>query len=161
MVTLNHVKHRPVRSNASLLIPKNWKEHQPEKPQMRMMRRLWTVTHQEYQPPMAPLLSSIRRTGRDTTTSRLFATWMGLSPTLQVRSLNQRGTSRFWHRPLLHIEMEPSLWPGFANPLREKGLRQAYGGLLLSLCQGPADMAIQASLTRRKHILETVKKWEL
>ena len=83
--------------------------------------------------PMAPHLHSISRTGRDTTTSRHLATWKSLSPTLQVR-------------PLLHSEMAPSLWPGFATSLREKRLRQAYGGLLLSLCQRPVYLDLQANL---------------
>ena len=49
--------------------------------------------------------------------------WMSLSPTLQVRPLSQRGTIRTWHRPLLHSQIEPSAWPGFATPLTEKILR--------------------------------------
>ena len=36
-----------------------------------------------------------------------------------------------------------------------------HGGLLLNLCQRPVNMALQASLTRRNHIPETVKKREL
>ena len=84
-----------------------------------MMRRLWTVTHQGVQTPTAPLLPSISKTDRDTTSSRLLATWTSLSPTLQVRPLSQRGTTRPWNRPLLHNEMEPSLWPGFTRPLLE------------------------------------------
>ena len=66
---------------------------------------------------MAPLLPSISRTGRDTTTSRLLVTWISLSPTLQVRPLSQRGTNRLQHRPLLHIEINPSIWPGFVTSL--------------------------------------------
>ena len=121
MVTLSHIKHKPVGSNASELIKKYGKAYQPAKPKTRMMRRLWTVTHQKYQ-PHDPLLPSISRTGRDTTTGRLLATWMSLNPTLQVRPLSQRGTTRLWHRPLLHIEMEPSQWPVFATS--PKGKRQ-------------------------------------
>ena len=94
---------------------------------------------------MAPLLPSISRTGLS-------------KRTLQVRPLSQRGTIRPWHRPLLHSEVEPRLWPGFATPLRWKRLRQAHGRLLLSLCQRPVYMAIHTSLIRRNHILETVKK---
>ena len=66
----------------------------------------------------SPFLPSISRTGRHTTTSRLLATWMSLRPTLQMRSLNQRGTTSFWYRLLLHTEMESSQWSGFATSLR-------------------------------------------
>ena len=126
-----------------------------------MMRRLRTVTHQEHGPPQPPFPPSISRTGRDTATSRLLSTWMSLSPTLQVRSLSKGCTTIPWHRSLLHHEMEPRPWPGFATPFMWKRLRQAHGRLLLSLCQRPVDMAIQASLNSRNHILETVKKREI
>ena len=69
---------------------------------------------------MAPFPLGISRTGGDTATSRLVATWMSLIPTLQVRPLSQRCPIRPWHRSLLHCEMEPSPWPGFANPLEGK-----------------------------------------
>ena len=39
--------------------------------------------------PLAPLPPSISRTSRNTATSRLLATWMGLIPTLHVRPLSQ------------------------------------------------------------------------
>ena len=121
-----------------------------------MLRMLRTVTHQKHWPTW-PLPPSISRTGRDTTTSRLLAPWMSLSPTLQVRPPSWRGTSRPRQRPLLHSKMECSPWPGFATPLRGKRLRQANGGLLLK----PVYMTIQESLTRRNHIFENVKKGEL
>ena len=111
--------------------------------------------------PTAPLLPSISRTGKDTTTSRHLATWMSLSPILQVRPLSKRGTTRPWYRPLLHSEMELSLWPGFVTFLRERRLRQAYAGPLLSLCQRPVYMTIQANLTKKNHILQTTKKGEI
>ena len=85
MVTPNHIKHKPVRCNASPLI--------------------------------------------------LLATWMSLIPTLQVRPLSQRYTTRPWHRSLMHCEMEPSPWPGLATPLRGKRLRQTHRRLLLSLAR--------------------------
>ena len=110
---------------------------------------------------MDPFPPSIGRTGGDTATSRLLATWTSLIPTLQERPLSQRWTTRPWHRSLLHHEMEPSPWPGLATPLRRKRLRQTQGRLLLSLCQRPVNMAIQAGLTRRNRIPETVKKREL
>ena len=124
------------------------------------MIRLWTKTSGMLT-PLAPLLPSISRTGRDTMTSRLPATLMSLNPTLQVRPLCQKDTTRLWHRSLLHIEMEPSLGSGFATFHRGKRLRQAHGRLLLSLCQRPLYMSIMASLTRRNHVLKTIKKWEL
>ena len=85
--------------------------------------------------PMATPLPRFSRTGKDTTTSRLFATLTSLSPTLQVMPLCQRGTTRLQHRSLLHTEMEPSMWPVFASSHRRRRLRQAYGNLLLSLCE--------------------------
>ena len=113
----------------------------------------------------APFPPSIRTTGGDIATSRLLDTWVHLILTLQVRPLSQKCTTRPLHRPwqrsLLHCEMEPSAWPGLATPLRGKRLRQAHGGLLLSLHQIPVNGAIQASLTRTNDIPETVKKREL
>ena len=125
-----------------------------------MMRRLRTVTHQDCC-PHSPLPPSISRTGRDTATRRFLVTLMSLIPAFQVRSLSQRCTTRPWHRSLLNCESENRPWRGFATHLRWKRLRQAHGRLLLSLCQKPVDTAIQASLTRRNHILETVKEREL
>ena len=126
-----------------------------------MTMRLRTVTHQEHQPPTDPLPPSIGRTGGDTATSTFLATWTSLIPTLQVRPLSQRWTTRPWNRSLLHHEMEPGPWPGLATPLRGKRLRQSHGRLLLSLCQRLVNMAIQAGLTSRNHIPETVEKREL
>ena len=80
------------------------------------MRRLWTV---ECQPPWLPFFPASEELA-DTTTRRLPATWRSLNPTLQVRPLSQRGTTRLWHKPFLHIEIEPSLQPGFATSLRGK-----------------------------------------
>ena len=159
MVSQNHIKHKPVRNNASSMI-QNGKAFQCEKPKMRIMRRLRMVIHQECWPPQPPS-PSISRTGRDTTTSRLLAIWKSLIPTLQVRHLSQRGTTRPWHRYFWHIEMEPRPWSGFATPFRGKRLRQTHGRLLLNLPQRPVNMAIQASLTRRNHIPEAVMKREL
>ena len=114
MVTLNHIKHKPVGRIASLLIPKTWesiptcKTEDEEAVDCDTSGVLMSSPH----------LPSISRTGRDTTTSRLPATWMSIIPTLQVRPLSQRGNTGLWPRPLLHTEMEPSLWPGFAISLR-------------------------------------------
>ena len=71
------------------------------------------ITH-----PMVPHPPSISKTAKDTATRRLLATWTSLIPTLHMRHLSQRCTTRPWHRSLLHSEMEPSLWPGFATPLK-------------------------------------------
>ena len=75
--------------------------------------------------PMPPF-SWLSRTGGDTATSRLLATWMSLIPTLQVRPLRQRCPTCPWHRPwhrsLLYCELEPSLWCGLATPHRRKRL---------------------------------------
>ena len=75
--------------------------------------------------PMDPFPPSVGRTGGDTATSRLLATWMSLIPSLQVRPPSQRWTTRPQHRSLLHHEMEPSLWPGLATPLIRKRLTAA------------------------------------
>ena len=55
----------------------------------------------------------------DTTTSRLFATCSSPCPTPQVKEAKE-GTTRPWHRPLLHSEMESSLWLGFATSLKRE-----------------------------------------
>ena len=85
MVTLNHIKHRPVGSNVPVLIQK-WESV------------LICITGEEDEEgvdcnisgmpnPMAPLLSIVSRTGRDTTCIKLPATLTSLSPTLKVRTL--------------------------------------------------------------------------
>ena len=81
-------------------------------------------------PPQLPFLLVSAELG-DNATSRLLTTCMTLISTLQVRPLNQRCISRPWNRFLLHCEIEASPWPGFATPLRRKGLRQTHGRLLL------------------------------
>ena len=114
---------------------------------------------------MDPFPPSISRTGGDTATSNLLATWMSLIPSLQVRPLSQRRTIRPWHIPwyrsFLHCKMEPSSWPCLATPLRGKRLRHTHGRLLLSLHQRPVNVAIQTGLTRRNHLPKMVKKREL
>ena len=117
MVTLNHIKHTPVRSNASQLIQEMVK-HTNLKPQGWGWWGDYGLLCSRSANPYRPLLPCMNRTGRNTTTSRLLAIWMILNPTLEVRYHIQRGTTRLWPRPLLHSEMEPSLWPGFANSPR-------------------------------------------
>ena len=111
--------------------------------------------------PIGPFPPSVGRTSGDIATSRLLVICTGLIPSLQGSPLSQGRTTRPWHRSVLHCEMVPSLWPGLATPLRRKILRQTHRRLLLSLCQRPVNMAIQASLTRRNHIPMTVKEKEL
>ena len=110
---------------------------------------------------MAPLIHRDSRTSRDTTTSRLSANLMSLSPTFHVKPLCQRGTTRPRYKSHLHIEMEPSLWSVFATSYRRKRLRQAYGRLLLLLGQWPVYTSTKTSFTRRNCVLETVKKREM
>ena len=107
MVSLNHIKHKYVGSNAFPLIQKwesvpTWKTKDEDDEEAVDYDTSRALT------PMAPLLPSSTRTDRDTTTNRPLATWVSLSPTLQMRPLSQRGTTRSWHMPLLHSEMEPS-----------------------------------------------------
>ena len=101
MVTPNHIKHKPVGCNASPLI-KNLKSiptsksadvDDEEADEAEGPGTSGVLT------PMAPLSPSLNRTGGDTATSRLLATWMSLIPTLQVRTLSQRYPTRPWHRP--------------------------------------------------------------
>ena len=82
MVTLNHIKHRPVESNTPPLM-QTWESiptyitEEDDDDEAVDCSTSGTPT------PMAPLLPKVSRTGRDTTTSRPPATWMGLSPTHQ------------------------------------------------------------------------------
>ena len=159
MVTLNHIKHKPVGSNAPPLIQK-WESiltcitEEKDDYDAVDCNRSGMLT------PMAPLLPTVSRSGRDTTTSSISATLMSLSPTLEVRPLWQRGISRVWHSSHLHIEIQPSAGSGFATS-HGKRLRHAHGILLLVLCQRPVYMTIRAGITRRSCVLETVRKYEL
>ena len=95
---------------------KNGKAYQPEKLKMRMIRRLHTVRNQMCQ-LLWPLLPSISRPGRDTTTSRPLATWMGLSPTHQVGLLAKEApldpaTGLYWTvkwNPVFGLALPPLL----------------------------------------------------
>ena len=108
-----------------------------------------------------PFPPSVISTGGDIATSRLLATWTSLFPTLQVRPLSQRRTTRLRHKSLLYCEIKPSPWSALATPLRRNRLRQPHRRLLLNLCQRPVNTAIQAGLTRKNHIPETVRNREL
>ena len=164
IVTPNHIKHKPVGCNASPLIKKFEKHTNLKSCRCRWWggwrsSGLWLIRSAD---PMPPFLLRLSRTGGDSATSKLLATWMSLTPTLQVRPLRQRCPTSPWHRPwhrsLLYCELEPSLWSGLATPFRRKRLRLTHR---MSLCQRPINTAIQASLTRRNHLLKTVKKREL
>ena len=112
--------------------------------------------------PHSPLLPRVSRTGRDTATNRLPSTLMSLNPTLQVRSLCWRGTTKLWQRSLLHTENgAQSLLLPLPPPIGGKDWDMPMEDCLLILCQRPGYMAIKASLTRRNYVLETVKKVEL
>ena len=159
MVTPNHNKHKSVNVmllhwSKNLKIIPNWKTANEDDEEAEDHDAWWVLT------PTDPFPPSVCRTGGDIATSRLLTTWMSLIPTLQVRPLSLRWTTRPWHRSL-HHEMEPSLWPGLATTLKRKRPRQTHRRLLLSPCYRPVNMAIQAGLTRRNHIPETVKKREL
>ena len=54
LVTLKHIKHKPIGSNAPPLISKLGKYIQPAQQKKRMMKRLQTVTHQECFPLCSP-----------------------------------------------------------------------------------------------------------
>ena len=125
MVTLNHIKHKPVGSNTSLLIQK-WESIPTCKTKDEDDKEAVDWGTSGVLTPMASLLPSISRTGRDTTISRLPVTWMSLNPILQVRPLSQRGTTRLWHRYLLLIEMEPHYLLCFFHLSWGKRLRQTW-----------------------------------
>ena len=107
--------------------------------------------------PMAPLLPRVSKTGRDTTT-RLSVTLMSLNPTLQVRPLCQRGMTRLTQVSIAHWNRNSVFGLALPYLIGGKGLRQAKGRPLQNLCQRPVYTALKASLTRRSHVLETVKK---
>ena len=71
--------------------------------------------------PMAPFFLASAELGQTLPPADFFPPGMSLNPTLQVRPLSKRGTTRLWHRPLLHTEIEYSPWPGFATSLGGKG----------------------------------------
>ena len=121
MLTPNHIKHKPVRCNASPMI-KKFEKHT----NLNNCRWRWWEAEEHdtsgVPTPTEPFPPSISRTGGDTAISRLLATWINLNPTLQVRPLSKGWTTRPWHRSLLCHEMEPSPWPDLATPLRRKRL---------------------------------------
>ena len=98
VVTPTHIKHKPVRCNASPLI-KNLKSIPTWKTADEDDEEAEDCDTSRVLIPTDPFLPSISRTGGDTATSRLLTTWISLNPCLQVRPLSQRWTTRPWHRP--------------------------------------------------------------
>ena len=91
MVTPNHIKHKPVGCNASPSIKKFEMHTNLNSCRCRWWggRRSWGLWHIRNANPMPPFSSRLSRTGGDTATSRLLATWTSLIPTLQVRLLSK------------------------------------------------------------------------
>ena len=107
-----------------------------------------------WMPPLAHL--RVSRNGRDTSTRRFSAFLMSLSLILQVKGAPlDSGTGLFcilkWN-PVFGLAVPPIIGGR---------LRQPHGRLLLTMWWRPVYMVINASLTRRNHVLETVKKVEL
>ena len=134
--------------------------YQPAQHKKLMMMRLWTVTYQECCLPWFTFFLEAVELAETLPPVAFLPPWQA-SVLLSKWSLFAKEAPLDWHKSLLHIEMEPCIWSGFATFYRRNGLRQAHGRLLQSLCRRPVYMAIQASLTRRSHILETMKKGEL
>ena len=147
MVTLNPIKHKAVGSNGPPLNQNLWSVPTCITEEDEEVEEDVDCNTSGMLIPMVPLLPSMSRTGRDTTTGRLPAILTCLSPYLQVRLLCQRGTTRLWHT-----------WSGLAFGKR---WRQAYWKLLLTMCLRPVYMFIKASITRRNSVLETVEKGKL
>ena len=110
--------------------------------------------------PVAALLPRVSGTWR-CTSSWLSATLITVGLSIKARHFCQGSTIRLQHRPLLYHKPEPSLWLGSGTLHRGGRLGQSKGGSLLSLYQRPVDMTIKVSLTRRKRILNVLKKGKL
>ena len=159
MVTINHIKHKPVGSNAPQMIQKMGKCSNPEN-----RRRWWWwgcglqhIKNADSHSSCFPRLSS---TGRDTATSRLLATLMSLSPTSKWGLFAKEAALDSGISLFCTLKWNTVLGLAFP-PLIGGKLRKYHGKLLVSLCQRPVYMAIKASITRRNHVPETVKKWKL
>ena len=129
MVTPNHIKQKPIGCNASPLAKKFEKHTSLKSCRCRWQGgwRSWRLWHIRSANPQGPLSPSLSKTGGNTATNRLLATWMSLIPILQVRPPSQRcplDLAQTCHRSLLYCEMEPSPWSGLATPFRKKRLRQ-------------------------------------
>ena len=102
----------------------------------------WGLTHQEYQPPHPTFFLASAELA-ETFQPADFMPPGRVYPTLQVRPLSLKGTTRLWHRLLLHIEMEPvcglalppviggktemSLWRTVAEPAPDSSLYSHTG----------------------------------
>ena len=140
---------------------KIWKACQPEKLQMKMMRRLRTATHQECWPPWPPFLLVLAELVETLPPAEFLPLGWASFPLSKWGLLAKDapldpGTGLFctvkWN-PICDLAL-PLLLEG-------KDWDKTHGRMLLSLCQRPANIAIQANLTSRNHIPETVKKREL
>ena len=132
---------------------------------MRRLKKLRTLAHQESWPQWPPLLLvSAELVETLPPADFLLLGWASFPHSkwgLLAKDAPARPWHRPWHRSLLYWEIESSPWSGLGTPLRRKRLRQTQRKLMVSLCQRSTNMAIQASLIRRNHIHETVKKREL
>ena len=158
-MTLHHVKHIPIGSNASPMSKNSGKipTHITNKDDGYEVE---SCNISEMPSSMVPLLPIISRTCR-CTSSWLPATLMTVRLSIKVRLLYQGGTTWLWHRLYLYINLEPSLWLHFGTPHRGWTPGQCKWGWLLCLCKWPLHAVIQASLTMRNGILNIVKigKW--
>ena len=96
MVTPNHIKRKPVRCNASPLI-KNLKSIPAWKTADEDDKEAEDHNTSGASTPTDPFPPSFGRTGRHCH-QQILATWKSFIPTLQVRPLIQRWTTRPWNR---------------------------------------------------------------
>ena len=129
---------------------------------MMRMKRLRALAHQEHWPPCPPFLVDSAELVETLPPGDFLPLRWASFPLSKWGLFRQRCPTSPWHSPwyrsLLYWELEPSLWSGLASTCRRKGLRQTPR---MSLCQRSINMDVQASLTRRTHLLKTVKKREL
>ena len=111
--------------------------------------------------PMSPFLLTVSNTSRCTITRGLLATLTTLHPRVWARLLCHRAPTRLCHMTLLYIKTKANSQSCPVTSQRGCRLRQAKERLLLSLCQRPVNVAINASFTRRNKVLKIVKKWVL
>ena len=101
---------------------------------------------------MAPLLHRVSSTG-------IPATLMTFNSSIQAWLLFPGGTTTLQQRLFLYIKPEPSLWLAPATSHGGWRLEQSKWWLLVSLCQGPGDTTIKASLSEDS--MTHVKKGKL
>ena len=125
------------------------------------MRSLRTRIHQECQPPWAPFLPESVELMEILPPADFLPLGWASFPLSKWGLLAKDGPLDPGKGLFCTMKWNPVCGPGLTTPPRRKRLRQAHGRLLLSLCQRPVNTAIQAGLTRKNHISETVKKREL